>query len=91
MPVRTDETFIMLAAVIFMGLVYMHDQSCQTHCNPMGYSPPGSSVHRIFQARILGWAAISSSRYSWGHMHKIIKLILIIKVITKFKLVLLAA
>ena len=28
----------------------------------MGYSPPGSSVHGILQARILEWAAISFSR-----------------------------
>ena len=32
-----------------------------TLCNSMNYSPPGSSVHRIFQARILEWAAISYS------------------------------
>ena len=32
-----------------------------TLCNAMDYSPPGSSVHGIFQARILEWAAISSS------------------------------
>ena len=32
----------------------------------MGYSPPGSSVHGILQARILGWVAISFSRgLSW--------------------------
>ena len=31
-------------------------------CNPMDCSPPGSSVHGIFQARILEWVAISSSR-----------------------------
>ena len=30
-------------------------QSCPTLCNPMDYSPPGSSVHRILQARILEW------------------------------------
>ena len=29
-------------------------------CNTMNYSPPGSSVHEIFQARILKWVAISS-------------------------------
>ena len=29
-------------------------QSCLTLCNPMDYSPSGSSVHGIFQARILG-------------------------------------
>ena len=28
-------------------------QSCQTLCNPMDCSPPGSPVHRILQARIL--------------------------------------
>ena len=28
-------------------------QSCPTPCNPMGYSPPGSSVHGILQPRIL--------------------------------------
>ena len=34
-------------------------QSCPTLCDPMDYSPPGSSVHRIFQARILECIAIS--------------------------------
>ena len=29
-------------------------QSCPTLCNPMDNSPPGSSVHGILQARILG-------------------------------------
>ena len=33
-------------------------------CDPMGCSPPGSSVHGIFQARILEWVAISFSRGS---------------------------
>ena len=28
-------------------------QSCPTLCDPMDCSPPGSSVHRISQARIL--------------------------------------
>ena len=39
-------------------------QSCPTLCDPMGCSPPGSSVQGIFQARILEWVAIS---YSMGH------------------------
>ena len=30
------------------------DQSCETLCDPMDYSPPGSSAHTIPQARILG-------------------------------------
>ena len=36
-------------------------QSCLTLCHPMDYSQPGSSVCGISQARILEWAAISSS------------------------------
>ena len=37
-------------------------QFCPTLCNPVDSSLPGSAVHRIFQARILEWAAISFSR-----------------------------
>ena len=37
-------------------------QSFLTLCDPRDCSPPGSSVHGIFQVRILEWAAISSSR-----------------------------
>ena len=32
-------------------------QSCPTLCNPVNYSPPGSSVHGILQIRILEWVA----------------------------------
>ena len=39
-------------------------QSCRTVCNPMDYSPPGSSVRGILQTRILQWAAILFSRRS---------------------------
>ena len=39
-------------------------QSCPTLCNPMDYSPPGSSVHGVLQARILEWVAMPSSRGS---------------------------
>ena len=34
-------------------------QSCPTLCDLMNYSPPGSSVHGILQARILKWVAVS--------------------------------
>ena len=37
-------------------------QSYLTLCNPMDCSPPGSSVHGIFQTRILKWVALFSSR-----------------------------
>ena len=39
-------------------------QSCLTLRDPVDCSPPGSSVHRILQARILEWVAISFSRGS---------------------------
>ena len=38
-------------------------QSRLTLCDPMGCSPPCSSVHGILQARILEWVAISPSRW----------------------------
>ena len=36
-------------------------QSCPTLRNPMDGSLPGSSVHGIFQARVLEWGAIAFS------------------------------
>ena len=39
-------------------------QSCLTLCDPMDYSPPGSSVLELFQARILEWFAMPVSRGS---------------------------
>ena len=36
-------------------------QSCLTLCDPMDCSLPGFSVHRIFQARVLEWVAISTT------------------------------
>ena len=39
-------------------------QSRPTLCDPMGCSPPSSSVHGILQARILEWVAIPFSRGS---------------------------
>ena len=40
----------------------MHAQSCPSFCDPMDCNLPGSSVHGIFQARILEQVAISYSR-----------------------------
>ena len=37
-------------------------QSCPTHSKPTDRSPPGSSVHGIFQARALEWGAIAFSK-----------------------------
>ena len=50
------------------SLAFLHEsesevtQSCPTLCDPMDCSLPGSSIHGIFQARILEWVAISFSR-----------------------------
>ena len=47
-------------------------QSCLTHGDPMDSSLPGSSIHGIFQARVLEWGAIafsspwSSYKESWN-------------------------
>ena len=38
-------------------------QLCLTPSDPMNCSPPGSSVHGIFQARVLGWGAIAFSAW----------------------------
>ena len=39
-------------------------RSCLTLHDPMDYSPPGSSVHGILQARTLEWVAMPFSRQS---------------------------
>ena len=39
-------------------------QSCPTLRDPMDCSPPGSSIHGIFQARVLEWGAIAFSVYA---------------------------
>ena len=45
-------------------LVHLVAQSCLTLCDPLYCNPSGSSVHRIFQVRLLEWVAISFSRES---------------------------
>ena len=47
-------------------------QSCPTLSNPMDCSLPGSSIHGIFQARVLEWGAIAFSLVSLGfYIYKI--------------------
>ena len=41
-------------------------QSCLTLSDPMDCSLPGSSVHRIFQARVLEWGAIAFSTNTYA-------------------------
>ena len=48
-------------------------QLCATPSDPMDCSPPGSSVHGIFQARVLEWGAIA---FSDEDLQDLLKLIL---------------
>ena len=62
--VQTDEIFLIQSSV--NGCMHAKLlQLCLTLCSLMDYSPPCSSVNRIFQARILEWVAISYSRESF--------------------------
>ena len=50
--------------LVVISITCVHAQLCLTFCEPMNCSPPGSSLHRIHQARILEWVAICYSRGS---------------------------
>ena len=41
-------------------------QLCPTLCDPLDCSLPGSSIHGIFQARVLEWGAIAFSMSQLG-------------------------
>ena len=44
-------------------------QSCPTLCDPIDCSLPGSSIHGIFQARVLEWGAVAFSEqtvWTWA-------------------------
>ena len=43
-------------------------QLCPTLCNPTDCSPPGSSTHGIFQARVLEWGAIAFSQSPYASL-----------------------
>ena len=53
-----------LISWICLSLPLLVAHLCPTLCDPMGCSPPGSSVHGILQARILEWVAMPFSRES---------------------------
>ena len=56
---------IQFSSVIYLICWYcLVTKSCQTLCDPMDCSLPGSYVHGISHARILEWVAISFSRVS---------------------------
>ena len=59
--------FLPLYSILYIHLVGFGDLVAKlylTLCDPMDCSPPGSSVHGIFQERIVDWVAISSSKRS---------------------------
>ena len=62
LPVKLCHSGVTLRTLVFKFSLVA--QSCPTLCDPMDYSLPGSSVHGIFQARVLEWVAISFSRRS---------------------------
>ena len=61
--VETQKLNIRFSAFVYVPCLCCA-QSCLTLCDPMDCSPPDSSVHGIFQARILEWVAVSYSRGS---------------------------
>ena len=58
-PSQFCPAFLVFSILSKIGLV--HAESCLTSFNFLDHNPLGSSVHGIFQARIMEWVAISSS------------------------------
>ena len=48
----------MLVVLKSCAVLCIVTRSCLALCDPMGYSPPASSVHGTLQARILEWVAL---------------------------------
>ena len=62
---KADQVLLLLKAIYWPLLACMCAkllQSCPTLCDSVDCSQPGSSVHRILQARTLEWVAVPSSR-----------------------------
>ena len=69
----------MAKAVVIVSWVYAAAkslQSCLTLSDPMDCSPPGSSIHGIFQATVLEWGAIAFSSwvYSYLQTHQVLSI-----------------
>ena len=70
-----------VSILVIVGVAILITKLCLPLCNPMDCSTPGSSVHGILQARIVGWVAIFFSRGSsqvrnWTHVSHIRRWIL---------------
>ena len=71
-PEETSGLWLCLAYSCSCVSKCMCAQPCLTLCDAMDCSPPGSSVHEIFQARIQEWVAIPSSRgSSWPRTERV--------------------
>ena len=69
-PLTISSPLTAAPSTCFPALPYLKNesevtQSCLTFCNPMDYSLPCSSVHGIFQPRVLEWVAIAFSMKDW--------------------------
>ena len=53
-----------VSSLVMSAIICSVTSSCPTFCRPMDCGLPGSSAHGIFQARMLEWVAIFSSRGS---------------------------
>ena len=62
--VHTNRKKFLYYYVSYITVLCLVAQLCQIFCDLMDYSPPGSSVLRILQTRILEWVAMPSSRES---------------------------
>ena len=60
--IRISGDLVILFFLVQRGSCYSVAQLCPTLWNPMDCSMPGSSIHGIFQARILAWVAIFFSK-----------------------------
>ena len=65
-PIKQTKSSNLIQPTILLRSEWVSEvtQLCLTLFNPMDYSLPGSSVHGMFQARVLEWVAISFSRRS---------------------------
>ena len=62
--VSLDQPHFLFTIKLSQLCTLAHAWLCLTLCDPINSNPPGSSVHGIFQGRILAWVAISSSSAS---------------------------
>ena len=63
--IKKKKLYINFLYFLDNNILFKVAQSCPIPCDPIDCSTPGSSIHGIFQARILEWVAISFSRGSF--------------------------